>query len=446
MNSKLRISKQQIAIIRTLSFLALVLGACNPQISKYIPSKTDIRTTADSSFKQHIAHISCTNPLNYVPDTVHPDYYPTRYVKVNFHFVTNSKGTANFDEEYARQYAHDILQSANQRLQSNKKMHLPIGNSTAVYPINIQYILSPDSNIPGDDGIYYHIDNRHCYFNPKDKENTIYSSWLYTHYGVQKGKVINVFFIERGPDSLDNPINGKMGGIGMGPWAKVAGVFSKSTEVFYNDGTKDITYGAWFMSKLLNHELGHCLGLSHTWNQRDGCDDTPQNPNCWSKGEAGTCDTLWSNNVMDYNIYRDALTPCQIGRMHYRFTLNNTVQRNVLSEDWCKKDTSQTIIIRRGEHIEWPCNRDIHGDIIIEPKATLILHCLVSMPAGSKIIVQPGANLVLDACELSNRCGDEWQGIEVWERNELSGQVYVLNHSIIRQFKIPFGESRLYLK
>ncbi len=395
--------------------------------------------------KQELSRISCSNPLNYLPDTIHPGYRQTRYVRVNFHFVNNTEGTANFDQATARQYALDILHAANQRMLHNKQMHLPPGNHTAVMPVDIQFVLSPDSSISGDEGIYYHRNDRHCYFNPDDKENTIYSSWLYDHYGIRKGRVINIFFIERGPDSLGRPMAGKMGGIGMGPWAKVAGAFSKSSEVFYNDGKQDITYGPWFISKLLIHELGHCLGLSHTWNQNDGCKDTPRNPNCWSKGEGGTCDSLWSNNVMDYNLYREALTPCQIGKMQYRFTLDNAIQRKVLIEDWCQKDTTQTIYIHRGEKIEWPCNKDIRGDIVIKPSGQLILHCLVSMPAGSKIIVQAGAKLILDACELSNRCGDQWQGIEVWKGKNLQGQVFLLNHSKISNVRYPVREKRFYL-
>ena len=57
------------------------------------------------------------------------------------------------------------------------------------------------------------------------------------------------------------------------------------------------------------HELGHSLGLLHTWNQDDGCDDTPRNAGCWGD----TC----SNNMMDYNASQSALTACQLGIIHY---------------------------------------------------------------------------------------------------------------------------------
>jgi hypothetical protein len=72
----------------------------------------------------------------------------------------------------------------------------------------------------------------------------------------------------------------------------------------------------WAPANLLNHELGHSLGLLHTWSGNDGCNDTPNNPNCWNVNEPPGCTPL-SNNFMDYNACGCATTICQVNRMHY---------------------------------------------------------------------------------------------------------------------------------
>jgi len=36
------------------------------------------------------------------------------------------------------------------------------------------------------------------------------------------------------------------------------------------------------------------------------------------------------------------------------------------------------------------------------------------MPDQAKIIIEPGAKLILDGGTLTNGCGTMWQGIEVW--------------------------------
>lgn len=82
---------------------------------------------------------------------------------------------------------------------------------------------------------------------------------------------------------------------------------------------------------LIFHEIGHNVSLQHTWNENDGCDDTPQHPThpgfqCWSINNPNDsrCDEITevSNNVMDYNSVQRALTQCQIQRVH-NFLISN---------------------------------------------------------------------------------------------------------------------------
>lgn len=113
----------------------------------------------------------------------------------------------------------------------------------------------------------------------------------------------------------------------------------QATKITILYGTYQL-YPTWAIdisARTLNHEIAHLLKVRHSWIPNDGCGDTPPNPNCWEFGASDTtcpasapnCCSDWSylsNNLMDYNSYQPALTPCQIDRMHG--------QLNGVQNDW----------------------------------------------------------------------------------------------------------------
>jgi len=313
----------------------------------------------------------------------------------------------------------------------NKPMHLPIDNKTPVLPIRMQYVLTPDPSLPGDEGIYFHQDPSIWFLNKKDKKGIhgLYSDTLYHKFGVQKEKVLNIFMLEHHPDSIASPTyKNASNGIGKSYYVKISNNYFDYKQTKTGKAKK----GTWFAAGLLVHEVGHSMGLLHSWTRNDGCNDTPPHPNCWSNGEP-PCEGIISNNIMDYNQHASALTPCQIAKMHYNMSKDKSSQRKLLRKDWCKYHLDKTITIPENKKVEWLSSKDVLGDIIVKQNAELIIHCSLSMPIDSRIKIYPESKLIINGGKIFNRCGDKWKGIEMVVQNGASkGQIILYDDAIIK--------------
>jgi hypothetical protein len=179
---------------------------------------------------------------------------------------------------------------------------------------------------------------------------------------------------------------------------------------------------------LLNHEIGHIFSLGHAWHE-DGCPDTPNNPNCYSVTGEAPCDSIISNNLMDYNNSQMAITPCQIGRMHLVIARDDSEQRKFIVKDWCHHDTSKQIVI--GDHVAWEGARDLSHSILVKSGASLKLCCRLSMPSGSSITLEPGAKLILEEIKVHNDCGETWQGIIMQHKGKMKSTVELIGNAVI---------------
>jgi len=375
----------------------------------------------------------CKLSSSYIPDARHPEATPIRYVRVNFHIMQAADGSGNFKEAEGRKFVRELVDQSNYRWSNNLPMNLPEGNSTETLPIPIRIVLQKDP-YTGQDAIYFHRDDTLGFWNRSLTKGpgSLNDRTVIEKYRTGGDSIINIFLIEHDPDSIGSPTYGeaKLSGISFIHSIKIFSNYYQHTTVKYRDDGTPFTHDAYYLSKLLNHELGHSFNLNHTWNWDDGCDDTPKNPGCWSETGKSPCEGPISNNMMDYNWSQQAVSPCQLGRMEYNFWKEEHGARDFVIPYWCEYHPFEKVTVFRNEELTWSGGRDLWGDIEIREGATLTVRCMVSLPEKAKVIIKPGGTLVLDGGTLTNRCGDKFEGIEIWENKKTGekGRIVISNN------------------
>ncbi|MDX1667413.1 MAG: M43 family zinc metalloprotease [Saprospiraceae bacterium] len=418
-------------IFFTLYFL-LLLAACSPRLRSHFCTAEEVRRVPASEIPAEYGDFEgrspCSNPLSYIPDTAHLQHTPIRHVRVNFHFMNSADSSSNYVGDKAVEFTRGWLHSANNDLKTNHKMWLPPRNYTPVIPTRYRYVLTPGSDRPDDDGIYFHFDNDNCYYIHKGKNRNLHERALIEKYALRPDSILNVFVMPHHPDSVaSDTYRAGFVGVALGNSIKIAGM--------YADGGPP-----WKYRGVLNHEIGHVFGLGHTWAFNDGCEDTPRHgQHCWNRTEEPPCDTMASNNVMDYNALQNAWTPCQIGRVHYRMSRTNARARGLLRPDWCRLREDKHIFIE--DTVRWQSAKDIESHITIQNGGQLIVECRLSLPKDGLITVRPGGTLILNGGRIHNSCGDRWQGIVVERKGRRRGQVIFAGAVTLENMIHPLEEN-----
>ncbi|MEX2590888.1 MAG: reprolysin-like metallopeptidase [Chitinophagales bacterium] len=414
-------------------FCWFLLFSCTPQLKSYLISSLEDPYIIRKQIPAPRTNLYSWQ--NNLPDTVYRNSTSQRIIKVRYNFIKAASQNEYFSQEAAEKFAQTLNAAANFRFYHNQKMHLPEGNNTPVFPINLKLEITPDNTVQGDNGIavYEEEDAAKAYFNKQGTGKNLFSSYVYDQYGKNKNEVLNIFVMEHHPDSIASPTyKAEHNGVGSAKYLKIAGAYHTSRDsVLKNDKSGKRAKNGWDMIGIIVHELGHTFGLAHTWNANDGCDDTPRNDNCYSPNTRPDCPGGYSNNMMDYNYCQCSLSPCQIGRIHSNINKNNSQLRKFVKEDWCDYNPSMKVKIREADTLIWYGNRQLHADLILGSNAYLEIRGNVHLPENAQLKIGSGATLFLNGGRLYNDCDAQWGGIVIESIKAESGKVILSKEALI---------------
>ncbi|MCH7535126.1 MAG: hypothetical protein IH948_05185 [Bacteroidetes bacterium] len=349
---------------------------------------------------------------HYIPSQ---DHIPVKTIKIALHIWQNDSGGNNWDPINDTNHVarlNQIVKWINSKLSKVRKPSHPI--------------LPPEDEL-------------------KDSKIRIEVQGMYTYQIGKYHKSISLntlskYVFDNYPNRIDHvfPIhitNGKLGGAsGLGQMpsnnikSKHAGIVT-----FHNTTNPVSDYS--FSSHLL-HEIGHNLGLRHTYVSGTGGGNevvksthkdflwdvfgappgkvtphlTPRDSLSVSYHEGYfQCDykdpnTTCTNNMMGGTSGSGYISPLQAGRMHRSLALSNMRQ-------YVKGSPVSTTPVEITEDEEIDFNLRLYSNVVIKPGVTLTVLCELNMPRRGTIVVEKGGELVVVGLISSESAGTPgWLG------------------------------------
>lgn len=222
-------------------------------------------------------------------------------------------------------------------------------------------------------------------------------------------------------DTLGNPLPG-IAGVATGTFP---GYFGGNHYVASKGQLDPAAVSTWALAQHWAHEIGHTMGLCHTYGPQcaepcspsdlDYLSDVFESPsdclhdgswNCNVSASTNSC----TNNMMGGTNAAGYYSPLQLGRIH-----RSLATHGARKYAWGYSTTPYTI----SNNETWEFNIKFYQDIVVPAGKTLTIKCVVEMVPEAKIVVQPGGKLIVDGGTITaaQYSGDFWKGIEVWGDN-----------------------------
>jgi hypothetical protein len=344
--------------------------------------------------------------LDYRVDTALIEAYPMKTIRIGFHILYDEKGHNQLPPDQALEYLRKIVENMNARLESNHKMNLPLGNNTPVLPARWKVRIA---QVEGEPFVKFHRDDENYWGMASGPHRNNFQLKLFEKYGVYQDSIYNIFIQSHPLDSLKSTsAKLKIHGIAFKNHCKLIGIYDPTLKAKGKPYEGNNLWPHWEVAKLLQHEIAHSLGLRHAWGN-DGCEDTPRHSNCWNRTRDGSiCDSLWSNNLMDYNAHQIAMTPCQIGKMREHLIDKNSIMHRFVDKDWCERSGHPDLYVVENTH--WVSNAYLKSNLVVKENITLVVSGALSLPHNANIYLEPGAKLILLRGTLYNACDLPWGG------------------------------------